>query len=207
MKPRTGNLDQQDFIQAGTEFVDEHGLQALTMRALGEKLGVDATACYRHFTSKDELLSAMVDAMLAAALDSLEDAPVSPRQGVINQVHATRRAFLKHPHLAATLITSTGDLPSARELTLNAIQALRSLGLEGEDLVRCYQTIESYSMGSCVYDMSGTPDNMEIRRQRYRSLGVDEFTQVARTIKGVSTVTEAAFIAGVEAILDSFLAG
>jgi AcrR family transcriptional regulator len=201
---RTGNLDQQDFIRAGTEFVDKHGLQALTMRALGVKLGVDATACYRHFTSKDELLSAMVDAMLAAALDSIEAPPVSPREGIIDHLLAVRRAFLKHPHLAATLVMSTGDLPSARRLTLNGIELLRSMGLEGDELVRCYQTVESYTMGSCVFDMSGTPDNMEIRRLRYRSLGVKEFTDVARTMKGVSSVTEAAFQAGINAIIDSF---
>ena len=184
--------------------MDKHGLQALTMRALGVKLGVDATACYRHFTSKDELLSAMVDAMLAAALDSIEAPPVSPREGIIDHLLAVRRAFLKHPHLAATLVMSTGDLPSARRLTLNGIELLRSMGLEGDELVRCYQTVESYTMGSCVFDMSGTPDNMEIRRLRYRSLGVKEFTDVARTMKGVSSVTEAAFQAGINAIIDSF---
>lgn len=204
MTSRTGNLDQQAFIRAGTEFVDEHGLQALTMRALGEKLGVDATACYRHFTSKDELLSAMVDAMLAAALDSLESPPASPRDGIVDQTLAVRRAFLKHPHLAATLVVSSGDLPSAHQLTLNAIGLLRSMGLEGDELVRCYQTVESYTMGSCVFDMSGTPDNMEIRRQRYQSLGVKEFTHVARSAKGVSSLTEAAFRKGVDAIIDSF---
>ena len=174
------------------------------MRALGEKLGVDATACYRHFTSKDELLSAMVDAMLAAALDSIESPPDSPRDGLIEHVRAVRRAFLKHPHLAATLVTSTGDLPSVRRLTLNGIELLRLMGLEGDELVRWYQTIESYTMGSCVFDMSGTPDNMEIRRLRYRSLGVKEFTDVARTMKGVSSMTEAAFQAGIDAIIDSF---
>lgn len=204
MTTRTGNLDQQDFIRAGTQFVDEHGLQALTMRALGEKLGVDATACYRHFTSKDELLSAMVDAMLATALDSIKSPPASPRDGIFDHLLAVRRAFLKHPHLAATLVMSTGDLPSARRLTLNGIELLRLMGLEGDELVRCYQTIESYTMGSCVFDMSGTPDNMEIRRLRYRSLGVKEFTDVAQTMKGVSSMTEAAFQAGIDAIIDSF---
>ena len=63
---RNRTLTKADFVEVATKYVDENGLNALTMRVLGDLLGVDATACYRHFRSKGALLAAMVDALTPA---------------------------------------------------------------------------------------------------------------------------------------------
>src|SRR6266498_3225199 len=53
------SLSDERILQEALALIDELGLEGLTTRALGRRLGVDSTAVYRHFRSKDELLSAL----------------------------------------------------------------------------------------------------------------------------------------------------
>jgi Bacterial regulatory proteins, tetR family len=50
---------------------DEAGLDALTTRALGHRLGVAATAVYRYFRNKDELINALGDRIIGSGTPPL----------------------------------------------------------------------------------------------------------------------------------------
>lgn len=52
-------------VDAALALADAHGLEALTMRRLGAALGVEAMSLYRHVASKDALLDALGDALVA----------------------------------------------------------------------------------------------------------------------------------------------
>ncbi len=57
-------LNKQLVIQRALDLVHEIGLEKLTTRRLGEELGVEGPALYRHFKSKNELLDHMAAAIL-----------------------------------------------------------------------------------------------------------------------------------------------
>ena len=46
-------------LQEAVRTIQRGGVQALTLRAVGEKLGVSRTALYRHFSDKSGLLAAV----------------------------------------------------------------------------------------------------------------------------------------------------
>jgi AcrR family transcriptional regulator len=50
---------RQALIHAALLTIDHHGVEALTLRAVGATLGVSRTALYRHFADKDTLLAAV----------------------------------------------------------------------------------------------------------------------------------------------------
>ncbi len=52
-------LSRDRIVAAALELADEHGLEGLTMRALGRKLGVEAMALYHYFPSKAALIEAI----------------------------------------------------------------------------------------------------------------------------------------------------
>lgn len=52
-------LSKERITAAALELVEERGLKGLTMRALGERLGVEAMALYHYFPSKAALLEAV----------------------------------------------------------------------------------------------------------------------------------------------------
>jgi len=63
-----------EVLRAAIDLLDEVGLDALTMRLLASRLGVRASALYRHYPSKQALLDAMVAHLVSSAG---EVAPVS----------------------------------------------------------------------------------------------------------------------------------
>lgn len=56
---------RSDVLAHAVSLLDTHGLAALTMRRLGAELGVQPSAIYHHFASKQELLAAVADEILA----------------------------------------------------------------------------------------------------------------------------------------------
>ena len=54
-------LSRERVFHAAVALADERGIESLTMRALGEQLGVEAMSLYYYVAGKDELLDGMVD--------------------------------------------------------------------------------------------------------------------------------------------------
>ena len=54
-------LSRDRVLLAGVSFADKYGIGLLSMRKLGEAVGVEAMSLYNHVANKDELLDGMVD--------------------------------------------------------------------------------------------------------------------------------------------------
>lgn len=193
---------KDEYVIAALEFVDEHGLPALTMRALGEKMGLDPTAAYRHFPKKEDLIDAMLNSILGDALARLSDSAKSPREDMYATVMAVRTEFEAHPNLTPSFATSMGNIPNGLLLSKAMIKRLQAMNLQGDSLVRCYQMMEGYIMGASVFDTGGAPDTFTIRQSRYRYFNDPDFDKVARTTEEVQRITNEGFAAGVNVMLD-----
>ncbi|HPG85626.1 MAG TPA: TetR/AcrR family transcriptional regulator [Spirochaetales bacterium] len=56
---------QKEIIQAAFDLISEQGIQELTIKKIAQVVGVTEPAIYRHFTSKVDILSAVIDEMVA----------------------------------------------------------------------------------------------------------------------------------------------
>ncbi|MFG3093006.1 TetR/AcrR family transcriptional regulator [Streptomyces antibioticus] len=71
MPRRTGpqqareTLTRQRVLRAAVELADNGGLETLSMRKLGEAVGVEAMSLYNHVANKEDLLDGMVDLVFA----------------------------------------------------------------------------------------------------------------------------------------------
>ena len=54
-------LTRELVLQTALGLADQGGLESLSMRKLGQELGVEAMAVYYHFANKDEVLDGIVD--------------------------------------------------------------------------------------------------------------------------------------------------
>jgi AcrR family transcriptional regulator len=194
--------NSEKYVVAAMSFVDEHGIAALTMRALGEQMGVDPTAVYRHFPNKESLIDAMLSTLLGNAMNKLSSSHASPREAILDTIMTVRGEFERHPNLTPSFATSMGNIPNGLFLSQEIIQQLRALGISGENLVRCYQMIESYIMGASVFDTGGAPQTFEIRQARYRYLNDPDFDNAARKTADIERITKEGFAAGVNILLD-----
>lgn len=98
---------REDVVARALVVLDDYGLADLTMRRLGTELGVQPSALYHHFATKQLLLAAVADEILArgarppsgsgweararASCLALRDACLAWRDGA--EVVATARAF------------------------------------------------------------------------------------------------------------------
>jgi AcrR family transcriptional regulator len=67
-----------EILQVARELVLAHGASGLTMRRLGDALGVSAPAVYRHYRDKQDLLEGLVDEGNAILAEYLAEASAEP---------------------------------------------------------------------------------------------------------------------------------
>ncbi|MGR6922261.1 TetR/AcrR family transcriptional regulator [[Actinomadura] parvosata] len=93
-------LTRESIVAEAVRLLDEEGLDNLSMRRLGSRLGAGATSLYRHVASKDELLELALDAVYGEL--PLPDTG-EWRTTVTEVARAMRATILRHPWLAAKL--------------------------------------------------------------------------------------------------------
>jgi AcrR family transcriptional regulator len=64
-KPSRQALTRDLVLETAVSLADHEGLAALSMRRLGQELGVEAMSLYHHVANKEALLDAMVDTVVA----------------------------------------------------------------------------------------------------------------------------------------------
>jgi AcrR family transcriptional regulator len=88
-------LTRERVLLAAVELADRDGLDGLSMRRLGQELGVEAMALYRHVRDKDDLLDGIIE-VVVGQIDRpkpVKDWTTSIRR----QVMAARSVMLRHP--------------------------------------------------------------------------------------------------------------
>lgn len=129
-----GPLSREAVVDAAVDLVDEEGPAGLTMRVLGQRLGVTATALYHYVPGRDELLLAVVDRVggdIVASLPAGGD-PLGRVRGLLEAVVAGSAA---HPTAAAWALTTYARRPPVLQIHESLLAALRAAGLSTEAAV------------------------------------------------------------------------
>ena len=96
--PRRG-LSVDAVVQAATALADEQGLDAVTMRALAQRLGIGAMSLYTYVPGRGELVDLMLDTLYAAMPpDPGKDRPWPQRVRAV--AAANRDLYAAHPWAA-----------------------------------------------------------------------------------------------------------
>jgi AcrR family transcriptional regulator len=88
-------LSKERVLLTAVELADRDGIEALSMRKLGQELGVDAMALYRHVRNKDDMLDGIVEVITAEI-----DRPATTdgwKATLRAQSMAARHVMLRHP--------------------------------------------------------------------------------------------------------------
>src|SRR6476619_2347586 len=110
--PLTGRarLSRERVLSAAVVLADSGGLEALTMRRLGEELGVEAMSLYKHVANKSDLLDGMTDAVFGE-IDL--PSPGTPwRAAMRDRAMSARAALNRHPWATALMSSRTSPGPA-----------------------------------------------------------------------------------------------
>jgi len=118
---RRPRLNRGIVLAAALELVDAEGLDALTMRRLGQELDRDPMALYRYAENRAALLDGVAETVLA---DLVIVADGTDWQTQLRRTgHDFRRLALAHPHVVPLIVTR----PLATPLGLRPLGTLRPL--------------------------------------------------------------------------------
>jgi AcrR family transcriptional regulator len=92
---RSVPLSREAIVAAAVALADRAGLARLSMRRLAADLGVEAMSLYNHVRNKDDLVDAMVEAVLAGI--ARPAAGAAWRDALRARALSMRAAFLTHP--------------------------------------------------------------------------------------------------------------
>ncbi|QNA93640.1 MULTISPECIES: TetR/AcrR family transcriptional regulator [unclassified Microbacterium] len=147
--PTRVRLDSAMIIDAGKELAAT-GTASISVRDLGSRLGADPTAIYRHFASKDALMSALLDELNGEAAASV-DLPVEDWRGRLRMLsEATLTLFTRYPAIGSEATTLTTHGPGELAAIELMLDAFHRAGLRGQDLVRHYALLASHVLAGAA---------------------------------------------------------
>lgn len=192
-RPAKPLISRDRAARAALGVIDVHGLEALSLELVAQRMGVRAPSLYYHFKHKAELLSEIARLLLLDV--QVPDAKeVEWKQALLNLSIATRRSILQHPNAAPLLLQffprhlllaaydhwiATCDLPADRHMVL----------IEG---------LEKITMGSALFEASCRSRAMAPMPQFDRA----KLPHLAGAVRANSLDDEALFIATMTAFLD-----
>ena len=128
---RPAALTREQVLVAAMEIIDQDGVEALTMRRLGQALDRNPMGIYRHAADKDALLDGVVEHIFSELVVSREPGrdqesgqDVGDWEAALRRTaHAFRRIALAHPNAVPLLVTRSVTGP----LALRPLGTLRPL--------------------------------------------------------------------------------
>ncbi len=124
---------------------DDGGLEALSMRKLGQELGVEAMALYHHFANKDDLVDGMVD-LVFAEID-LPDSGPDWRTAMRRRALSVRDALLHHRWAIGLMESRRAPGPANLRHHDAVIGSLRAGGFDIAMAAHAYSLLDSYIYG------------------------------------------------------------
>jgi AcrR family transcriptional regulator len=154
-------------LEAAMSLADARGLEAVSMREVARRLGVEAMSLYKHVANKDDILDGLVDRVMAEMEIPAQGA--GWRAGLRARALSARRVLLRH-RWAAMLIESRVSPGPARLRHHNAvIQVLREAGFSIELAYSAFLTLDSYIYGFVLQEV-WSPMQVEARPELIENL-------------------------------------
>ncbi|MGO1052743.1 TetR/AcrR family transcriptional regulator [Crossiella sp. CA198] len=144
---RRAGLNQELIVATAIGLADEGGLDAVTMRGVGQRLGATGMALYRHVANREKLVELMID-RVAGEYAYPDPRPALWRDALEALAWQDWRSFYAHPWMLAA--TATARPPLGPNLIANMEWALASfdgLRLEPQEQLYLLGVVTSHGHG------------------------------------------------------------
>jgi AcrR family transcriptional regulator len=141
-------LTRERVLRAAVALADERGVEAISMRRLGQELGVEAMALYNHVANKDEILSGILDLVVAEI--ELPSTEHGWKQAMRRSAISAKDALLRHPWAGALWISRQSGGPAGLRRTDWSLRTFREAGLSKDLTYHAFHIVEAFIVGATV---------------------------------------------------------
>jgi AcrR family transcriptional regulator len=195
-------------LRAAVLLADQDGLESLTMRELGLRLGVEAMSLYNHVANKDDLLDGMVDLVVSEI--ELPTDTVDWREAMRRRAISAQSVFSRHAWASALVDSRESSGPARLRYLDWVIGTLRRAGFTLELAVRAFSLLDSYVYGFGRQQLNrsagGDIEPEQVGEVFLRAIPADEYPYLREMVVEyamISSYDESAdFDFGLDLILD-----
>jgi AcrR family transcriptional regulator len=175
-RPRAA-LSRDRVLAAAVALADEIGIEALSMRKLGQSLGVEAMSLYNHVAGKDALLDGMIDAVFAEI--ALPTPDVGWRAAMRQRAISVRAALRRHRWAISLMQSRTAPGPSTLAHHDAVIGVLRAAGFTVAQTAHAFSALDSYIYGFALQEhalpFEGPEQTAEVAQGIFEQLPPDRY--------------------------------
>src|SRR5467141_3775216 len=170
-------LSRERVLRGAVALADEAGLPALSMRKLGEALGVEAMSLYNHVANKVDLLDGMVDFVFSEI--DLPAGGADWKTSMRERAISARHALARHHWAIGLMESRTSPGPATLRHHDAVIGSLRRGGFSIEMAAHAYSVLDSYIYGFALQEASLPFDTAEetadVAEMIFKQLPPDEY--------------------------------
>ena len=174
-------LSRERVLEAALKLADQGGLEALSMRKLGQALGVEAMALYYYFANKERVLDGIVDLVFGEI-----DLPVVGadwKTAMRQRAISVRDALLRHRWAIGLMESRTNPGPANLRHHDAVIGCLRAAGFDMAAAATAYSLLDSYIYGFALTKMNlpfeDTSDIAELSQTMLAPFAPGEYQNLA----------------------------
>jgi AcrR family transcriptional regulator len=150
-EPRTP-LNRERVLRAALTLADANGIDALSMRKLGDAVGVEAMSLYNHVPSKADLLDGLIDLVFSEI--ELPSGAHGWRPEMRLRAIAIRAALSRHPWAIGLMESRTSPGPATLRHHDAVLGCLRNAGFPVALAGHAYAVLDSYIHGFALQEAS-----------------------------------------------------
>ncbi|MDQ3897614.1 MAG: TetR/AcrR family transcriptional regulator [Actinomycetota bacterium] len=179
--PRRLPLSRERVVRAAVGFADTHGIESLTMRKLGEAVGVEAMSLYNHVANKEDLLDGMIDVVFGEI--PLPGGDDGWRTAMRQRAISVRAVLSRHRWAIGLMESRRSPGPATLRHHDAVLGCLRKAGFSVELAAHAYSALDSYVYGFALQERGmpfDTPeDTAELAQAILAQFPVGEYPHLA----------------------------
>ena len=137
-------------LRAAIELADAGGIHSVSMRKVGQALGVEAMSLYNHVANKDDLLDGIVD-LVWGEID-LPPAGTDWKVAMRRIAFSTHEVLLRHPWACGLALSRTNMLPARLRYMEAILGGLRETGFTAGLTYHAYHTLDIGIIGFTLWE-------------------------------------------------------
>ena len=177
-------LSRDKVLRSAMAVADAGGLETLTMRTLGQELGVGPMALYRHVANKDDLVDGIVDLVFDEI--GLPPTDADWKAAMRERAIAVRDALMRHRWAVGLLESRRNPGPANLRHHDAVIGSLRAAGFDMALTAHAYSLLDSYIYGFALTQMSlpfeNTADIAEVAESMLQPFPLNAYPNLAAFI-------------------------
>ena len=163
-------LNRERVLRAAIDLADREGIESLSMRRLGQELGVEAMSLYNHVSNKEDVLDGVVDLVVGEV--DLAPAGVDWKIAARNRILSARRVMLRHPWVAGVIVSRRQPSPRMLSYMDSMGGIMRAGGFSVDLMHHAFHALGSRVLGFSqeLFDdsaeLEATPEIQELMLRR-----------------------------------------